>query len=78
MDKFQAMAHIMAILSEDGSFTSHSRRYKIARKFIAAKICTIGPDAAYAQAKWSKYQLLVEIEEFEKAERAEKILSNFI
>ncbi|XPS85175.1 uncharacterized protein Dvar_31930 [Desulfosarcina variabilis str. Montpellier] len=68
----------MAILSEDGSFPRNSHRYKLVRKFIAAKIDTMGPDAAYAQAKWAKYQLLIEIEEFEKAEKAGKIISGFI
>ncbi|WP_419663065.1 uncharacterized protein Dvar_35340 [Desulfosarcina variabilis str. Montpellier] len=78
MNKFQAMAHIMAILCEDGSFRKGSHRYKLARKLITAKINTMGPDAAYAQAKWAKYQLIVEIEELEKAEKAGKILINFI
>jgi hypothetical protein len=78
MNKFQAMAQIMAILCEDGRFPKGSQRYKLARKLIATKIDTIGPDAAYNQAKWAKYQLLIEIEEFQKAERAGKILRNFI
>ena len=78
MNKFQAMAQIMAILCEDGSFSKGSHQYKLARKFVAKKIDTMGPEAACNQAKWAKYQLLVEIEEFEKAERAGKILSNFI
>jgi hypothetical protein len=78
MNKFQAMAQIMAILCEDGSFPKGSHRYKLARKHVATKIDTMGPDAAYNQVKWSKYTLLVEIEELQKAERAGKILSNFI
>ena len=78
MNKFQAMAQIMTILCEDGSFQKGSHRYKLARTFVAIKIDKMGPDAAYAQAKWAKYQLLVEIEELEKTEKAGKILSNFI
>ena len=78
MNKFQAMAQIMVILGEDGSYPRGSRRYKLARKFVASKIDAMGPDAAFAQAKWAKYQLLVELETFQKAERAGRILSNFI
>jgi hypothetical protein len=63
MNKFQAMAQIMAILCEDGFLQKGSQKYKLARKLIATKIDTMGPDAAYSKAKWSKYQLLVEIEE---------------
>jgi hypothetical protein len=78
MNKFQAMAQIMAILTADGQLKRGSQKYKIARKLIETRIGIMGPDAAYAQAKWARSQLLVEIEEFEKAERAGKILSNFI
>ena len=78
MNKFQAMARIMAILCEDSRIRRGSRRYKLARKFIGTKIDEMGPDAAYLQAKWAKYQLIVEIEEFEKAEKFGKILRNFI
>lgn len=78
MNKFQAMAKIMAILCEDGSFPKGSHGYKLARKLVATKIDTMGPDAAYSQAKWAKYTLLVEIEALQKAEKAGKILSNFI
>ena len=74
----QAMARIMAILCEDGFLQKGSHRYKIARKLIATKINTMGPDVAYSQAKWSKYTLLVEIKELQKVEKAGKILSNFI
>lgn len=78
MNKFQAMAQIMAILCEDGSFPKGSQRYKLARKFVAKKIDTMGPDAAYSQAKWSKYTLLVEIEELQRAEKAGKFFSHFV
>ena len=78
MNKFQAMAQIMAILCEDGHLQKGSHRYKLARKLVATKIATMGPDAAYSQAKWAKYQLLVEIEEFQKTAWAGKFLNNFI
>ena len=77
MNKFQAMAQIMAILCEDGRFRKGSPKYKLARKLIASKIDTMGPDAAYLQAKWAKYQIIVEIDEFERAEKVGKIISNF-
>ena len=78
MNKFQAMAQIMAILCEGGRIPKGSQRYKLARKLITTKIDTMGPDAAYSKAKWNKHELLVEIEELQKAEKAGKILSNFI
>lgn len=78
MNKFQAMAQIMAILCECDRLRNGSHEYKIARKLIAAKIDRMGPDAAYTKAKWNKHELLVEIEELLKAEKAGKILSNFI
>lgn len=78
MNKFQAMAQIMAILCADGRLNPASQKYRLARKFIATKIETMGPDAAYLQAKWAKYQLIVEIEAFQKAETVGKIFSKFI
>ena len=78
MNRFQAMARIMAILSEGGRIRKGSQKYKIARKLIAAKIDRMGPEAAYSKAKWNKYELLVEIEELLKAEKAGKILRNYI
>jgi hypothetical protein len=47
MNRFQAMAQIMAILCEGGRIKKGSQRYKIARKMIAIKIDRMGPDAAY-------------------------------
>jgi hypothetical protein len=78
MNKFQAMAQIMAILTADGQLKRGSQKYKITRKLIETRIDIMGPDSAYAQAKWSKYQLLVETEELQKAEKAGKIISGFI
>ena len=78
MNRFQAMARIMAILCKDGRLQKGSQRYKLARKLIATKIDRMGPDAAYSKAKWNKYELLVEIEELHKADKAGKILRNFV
>ena len=78
MNRFQAMAQIMAILCKDCSFQKGSRRYKLARKFVAAKIDTMGPDGAYSQAKLANYQLLIEFKEFQKEARAGKFLSKFV
>ena len=78
MNRFQAMAKIMAILCESGRLPKGSKRYQIARQLIAAKIDRMGPDAAYTKAKWNRYELLVEIEELLRAEKAGKIFRNFI
>ena len=78
MNKFQAMARIMAILCEDGRLQKGSQKYKIARKLIATKIDRMGPEAAYSKAKWNKYELLVQIEELYTAEKAGKIFRHFV
>jgi hypothetical protein len=78
MNKFQAMAQIIAILCEDSRIQKGSQKYKLARKLIATKIDRMGPDAAYSKAKWNKHELLVEIEELHAAEKAGKLLRNFI
>jgi len=66
MNKFQAMAQIMAILCEGGRIRKGSQEYKIARKLIASRIDRMGPDAAYTKAKWNKHELLVQIEELHR------------
>ena len=78
MNKLQAKARIMAILCEGGRLPEGSKRYQIARQLIAAKIDRMGPDAAYTKAKWNKYELLVEIEELLRAEKAGKFLRHLI
>ena len=69
MNRFQAMAQIMAILCEGGRIRKGSRRYRIARKLIASKIDRMGPDAAYTKAKWNKHELLVQIDELHRLTR---------
>ena len=66
MNRFQAMAQIMAILCEDGRLQKGSQRYKIARKLIATRIDRMGPDATYSKAKWNKHELLEQIEELHR------------
>jgi hypothetical protein len=58
MNKFQAMARIMAILNQDGQLKAGSREYKIARKIVSSKIDRLGPEAALVQAnKWKGHIL---------------------
>lgn len=53
MNKFQAMARIMALLNKDGQLKPGSQEYKIARNLISDKIDRLGPEAALAQVeKW--------------------------
>ena len=61
MNKFQAMAQIMAILCKDGHLKPGTQEYKVARKLISSKIDNLGPDAAFAQAKKWKGHILDQI-----------------
>jgi hypothetical protein len=58
MNKFQAMAKIMAVIREDGLLKPGTREYKIARKWASCKIDDLGPKAAWEQAKKSRNQIL--------------------
>ena len=69
MNKFQAMAQIMAILCEDGYTKPGAQEYKVARKLVSGKIDTLGPDVALEQAKKSKGKFL-------EQESAENILED--
>jgi len=62
MNRFQAMAKIMTMLTEDGSLKPGSREYKTARKLITRKIDRLGPDAALIQVVDRKPHLLEQIE----------------
>jgi hypothetical protein len=58
MNKFQAMARIMAILGEDGRLKPGTREFKVARKIVSGKIDRLGSEAALAQAiKWKGHIL---------------------
>jgi hypothetical protein len=61
MNRFQAMAQIMAILCEEGSLTPGTPAYKVARKMVARKIDDLGPDAAFEQATRWKGRILDEV-----------------
>ena len=53
MNRFQAMARIMAILNKDGQLKPGTQEYKIARQMVSDKIDRLGPEAALAQVeKW--------------------------
>jgi len=69
MNKFQAMAQIMAILTANGQLKRGSQKYKIARKLIETRIDIMGPDAAYSNAKRHKDRLLEQIEELHRLGR---------
>ena len=58
MNKFQAMARIMAILNENGQVKPGTREYQIARKLVSGKIDRLGPEMALAQVeKWRGHLL---------------------
>ena len=58
MNRFQAMAKIMAILCEDGHLKPGTQEYKVTRKLVSSKIDNLGPEAALEQAKKSKGKFL--------------------
>ena len=58
MNKFQAMAQIMATLCEDGHLQPGTQEYRLARKIVSSKIDTLGPDVALEKAKRSKGKFL--------------------
>jgi hypothetical protein len=62
MNRFQAMAKIMAMLTEDGSIKPGSREFKIARKLVSRKIDKLGPDAALVQVVDRRPHLMEKIE----------------
>jgi hypothetical protein len=61
MNKFQAMARIMAILCENGRMKPGTQEYRVARKLVSAKIDNQGPDATWELARKSKGQILDQI-----------------
>ena len=58
MNKFQAMAQIMAILCEDDHLKPGTQEYKVTRKLVSSKIDNLGSEAALEQAKKSKGKFL--------------------
>lgn len=61
MNKFQAMAQIMALLNEDGMLTPGSPEYKVVRKMISYKIDRLGPEGALVQIKDTRAHLVAQI-----------------
>ena len=58
MNRFQAMAQIMAILCENNRLKPGTQEYKVARKIVSRKIEQLGPDAAFEQAvRWKGHIL---------------------
>ena len=62
MNRFQAMAQIMAILTEDGELEKGSRKYKLARKLVSKMIERLGPDEAFASIRSKKGDFLKQID----------------
>ena len=62
MNRFQAIAKILAMLTEDGHIKPGSREYKIARRIASRKIERLGPDGALAQVIHRKADLRRQIE----------------
>jgi len=58
MNRFQAMAQIMAVLCENSRLQPGSQEYRAARKIVSRKIDQLGPQAALEQAiKWKGHIL---------------------
>jgi hypothetical protein len=49
MNRFQAMAQIMAMLDKDGSLKPGTNLYKTVRKMVSDKIDRLGPEAAFRE-----------------------------
>lgn len=62
MNRFQAMAQIMAVLTEDGELEKGSRKYKMARKLVSKMIERLGPDGAFASIRSKKADFLKQID----------------
>lgn len=58
MNRLQAMAKIMAILSEDCRMKPGTQEYKLARKIVSSKIDNLGLDVALEKAKRLKGKFL--------------------
>jgi ABC-type Na+ transport system ATPase subunit NatA len=61
MNRLQAMAKIMAMLTEEENLQQGSREYKIARKLVSRKIDRLGPETALLQVVDRRHQLMEQI-----------------
>ena len=64
MNKFQAMAHIMMLITDDRPLKPGSKEFKLVRKMVSYKIDRLGPDGAIAQIRDTKAHLLAQIDSF--------------
>jgi hypothetical protein len=62
MNRFQAMAQIMAILTADGRLKPGSREYKVARNLVSRMIESLGPETALLQVVDRRHQLMEQIQ----------------
>ena len=62
MNKFQAMAQIMAMLNKDGALKPGTRVYKTVRKMVADKIDRIGATAAFNEVRAKRPHFLDQVE----------------
>jgi ABC-type Na+ transport system ATPase subunit NatA len=61
MNKFQAMAKIMAMLTDEENLKQGSREYQIARKLVSRKIDRLGTETALLQVVDRRHQLMEQI-----------------
>jgi hypothetical protein len=61
MNRFQAMAQIMAMLDKDGSLKPGTNLYKTVRKMVSDKIDRLGPEAAFREVRAKKAHFLDQI-----------------
>ena len=61
MNRFQAMAKIMAMLTDEENLKQGSREYQIARKLVSRKIDRLGPEDALLQVVDRRHQLMEQI-----------------
>ncbi|MGD9311011.1 MAG: hypothetical protein PVG51_17840 [Desulfosarcina sp.] len=61
MNRFQAMAQIMAMLNKDGSLKPGTKLYKTVREMVTDKIDRLGPEAAAKEVQAKKAHFLHQI-----------------
>jgi hypothetical protein len=61
MNKFQAMAKIMAILNEDGYLKPGTKVYKIVREIAEDKVARFGPEIAVREVEAKKARCLDQV-----------------
>ena len=74
MNKFQAMARIMAILCEEAHLKRGSLVYKIVRDKVSQRIDILGPDAALLNVIDRKPQILNQIKVLSEYQKRGRLL----